>query len=31
MPAHTFRMRLVAVGAHGAKPLGDYTFIHTPG
>jgi hypothetical protein len=31
MPAHTFRMRLVALGAEGAKTLGDYTFNHTPG
>lgn len=31
MPAHTARMRLVAVGTEGAKPLGDYTFNHTPG
>lgn len=28
--AHTFRVRLVAVDASGERPLGDYTFAHTP-
>jgi len=31
LPAHTARMRLFAVGAGGRKPLGEYTFVHTPG
>ncbi len=31
LPAHTARMRLVAVGAGGMKALGEYTFVHTPG
>ena len=31
LPAHTARMRLFAVGAGGKKPLGEYTFVHTPG
>jgi len=31
MPAHTLRVRLVAVDASGDRPLGDYTFAHTPG
>ena len=30
MPAHTFRVRLVAVGAGGETAIGDYTFAHTP-
>ena len=30
MPAFTMRMRLIAVGEAGEKPLGDYTFNHTP-
>ena len=30
LPAHTARMRLVAVGAGGKRTLGDYTFAHTP-
>ena len=31
LPAHTFRVRLVAVDGSGDRPLGDYTFAHTPG
>jgi hypothetical protein len=31
LPAHTFRVRLVAVDEAGEHPLGDYTFEHTPG
>jgi hypothetical protein len=31
MPAHTFRVRLLAVDESGERPLGDYTFEHTPG
>jgi hypothetical protein len=31
LPAHTFRVRLVAVDAQGERPLGEYTFAHTPG
>lgn len=31
LPAHTFRVRLVAVEPGGERPLGDYTFEHTPG
>ncbi|HEX6321165.1 MAG TPA: hypothetical protein VFZ84_20050 [Burkholderiales bacterium] len=31
MPAHTVRMRLVAVDEAGERPLGEYTFAHTPG
>jgi hypothetical protein len=31
LPAHTFRVRLVAVDALGERPLGEYTFAHTPG
>lgn len=31
LPAHTFRVRLVAVDAAGERSLGDYTFAHTPG
>ena len=30
MPAHTFRVQLVAVDETGERPLGDYTFAHTP-
>jgi hypothetical protein len=30
MPAHTFRVRLVAVDEEGERPLGEYTFAHTP-
>lgn len=30
MPAHTFRVRLIAVDAAGERPLGEYTFAHTP-
>jgi hypothetical protein len=30
MPAHTLRVRLVAVGEAGDAALGDYTFAHTP-
>jgi anti-sigma factor RsiW len=30
MPAHTFRIRLVAVDSTGDRPLGDFTFAHTP-
>lgn len=29
MPSHTLRVRLVAVGEGGERPLGDYTFLHT--
>jgi anti-sigma factor RsiW len=32
LPAHTQRMRLVAVGGAGARTaIGEYTFVHTPG
>jgi hypothetical protein len=31
LPAHTFRIRLVAVDASGEQSLGEYTFVHTPG
>ncbi len=31
LPAHVFRVRLVAVDERGERPLGDYTFAHTPG
>jgi anti-sigma factor RsiW len=31
MPAHTLRMQLVAVDEAGERPLGEYTFAHTPG
>jgi anti-sigma factor RsiW len=31
MPAHTFRVRLLAVDAAGDRSLGEYTFAHTPG
>ena len=30
LPAHTFRVRLVAVDVAGERPLGEYTFAHTP-
>lgn len=30
MPAHTFRVRLVAVDESGDRSLGEYTFAHTP-
>jgi len=30
MPAHTFRVRLVAVEDEGERELGEYTFAHTP-
>ena len=30
MPAHTFRVQLVAVDEAGERPLGEYTFAHTP-
>lgn len=30
MPAHTLRVRLVAVQEAGERVLGDYTFAHTP-
>jgi anti-sigma factor RsiW len=30
MPAHTLRVRLVAVGEGGERSLGEYTFAHTP-
>ena len=30
MPAHTFRVQLVAVDEAGERPLGQYTFAHTP-
>lgn len=29
--AHTARMRLVAVADELTKPIGEYTFVHTPG
>jgi hypothetical protein len=31
LPAHTFRIRLVAMDESGERPLGEYTFAHTPG
>jgi hypothetical protein len=31
LPAHTARVRLVAVDEAGERALGDYTFEHTPG
>lgn len=31
MPAHTVRMRLVAVEEGSERTLGEYTFAHTPG
>jgi hypothetical protein len=30
LPAHTLRVRLVAVDESGERPLGEYTFAHTP-
>jgi anti-sigma factor RsiW len=30
LPAHLLRVRLVAVSASGDRPLGEYTFAHTP-
>ena len=30
MPRQTNRWRLLAVGAGGARTLGEYTFVHTP-
>ena len=30
MPAHTMRVRLVAVREAGERVIGDYTFAHTP-
>jgi hypothetical protein len=30
MPAHTRTVRLLAVDEQGERPLGDYTFNHTP-
>mgnify|MGYP001163161990 CR=1 FL=1 len=30
MPAFTMRMRLIAVGEAGERPIGDYTFNHSP-
>ena len=30
LPAHTFRVRLVAVDGARERPLGEYTFAHTP-
>jgi anti-sigma factor RsiW len=30
LPAHTSRVRLVAVDESGERPLGEYTFAHTP-
>ena len=30
LPAHTWRVRLVAVDDAGERPLGEYTFAHTP-
>ncbi len=31
LPAHTFRVQLVAVDGSGERTLGEYTFAHTPG
>jgi hypothetical protein len=31
LPAHTMRMRLMAVDEAGERSLGEYTFAHTPG
>lgn len=31
MPAHTWRVQLLAVDEAGERPLGEYTFVHTPG
>jgi hypothetical protein len=30
LPAHTFRVQLVAVDTSGERSLGEYTFAHTP-
>ena len=30
LPAHTFRVQLVAVDEAGERSLGEYTFAHTP-
>jgi anti-sigma factor RsiW len=30
LPAHVFRVRLVAVDEAGERPLGEYAFAHTP-
>jgi anti-sigma factor RsiW len=30
LPALTFRLRLVAVDGAGERPLGEYTFLHSP-
>lgn len=30
MPTHTLRMQLLAVSETGERPIGDYTFNHTP-
>jgi hypothetical protein len=30
MPAFTMRMRLIAVGEAGEKPIGEYLFNHSP-
>jgi hypothetical protein len=30
LPAHTFRVQLVAVDESGERSLGEYTFAHTP-
>jgi hypothetical protein len=30
MPAFTMRMRLIAVGERGERPVGEYTFHHSP-
>jgi hypothetical protein len=30
LPAHTFSVKLVAVDETGDRPLGEYTFAHTP-
>lgn len=30
LPAHTFKICLVAMGEAGERPLGEYTFSHTP-
>ena len=30
MPAHTVRLRLLAVEPDGERPIADYVFIHAP-
>jgi len=30
LPAHTFRVQLVAVDESGERSLGEYTFVHAP-